>query len=99
MTHAELKQALAVFGLSERATYRQIKQRHRELVRAHHPDATQAVDDETIREINRSYALLRTYCEEYRFDFSYEEFLEQNPEERLKSQFDTDPVWGGKSTS
>ena len=96
MTYAELKQALALFGLSERATIRQIKDRHRELVRAHHPDATQAADDEVIRDINRAYALLRSYCDAYRFNFGYDEFLEQNPEERLKSQFATDPVWGGK---
>ena len=27
-------------------------------------------DDETIRAINSAYAVLRRYCEAYRFDFS-----------------------------
>jgi len=96
MTYAELCEALEVFGLSGRATLKQIKQRHRELVRAHHPDHHDATDDEQITAINAAYAVLSAYCLSYRFDFSREEFLEQNPEERLRSQFASDPVWGGK---
>ena len=95
MTYAELKQALEVFGLSERATLKQLKQRHRELVRAHHPDHHQGTEDVAISAINAAYACLRNYCDDYRSDFSREEFLEQNPEERLRSQFANDPVWGG----
>jgi len=96
MTYDELRQALAVFGLNDRVTLDQIKQRHRELVRTHHPDHQQGEDDDKIREINHAYAVLRGYCENYRFDFSQSEFLEQNPEERLRSQFSNDPVWGGE---
>jgi DnaJ-class molecular chaperone len=95
MTYDELRESLKVFGLTERATLRQIKRRHRELVKSHHPDHHDNRDDETIRVINAAYARLKHYCENYRFDFSREEFLEQNPEERLRDQFASDPVWGG----
>ena len=39
MTHVELKAALTVFGFSEQdqLTMAQIKRRHRELSRKHHP--------------------------------------------------------------
>jgi DnaJ-class molecular chaperone len=39
MRYQELKLALAVFELGERATLAEIKERHRELVKLHHPDA------------------------------------------------------------
>jgi len=96
MTYAELCEALKVFGLAERATLKQIKQRHRELVRAHHPDHHAEVDAARMARINAAYAVLSAYCSAYRFDFSRNEFLEQNPEERLRSQFASDPVWGGE---
>jgi len=96
MTYQELQDACRVFGLGERATLAQIKKRHRELVKASHPDGGGHADDAVIREINAAYARLRSYCEDYRFSFSRDAFLDQNPEERLRSQFATDPVWGGK---
>lgn len=95
MTYEILKEALAVFGLSERATLRQIKARHRELVKAHHPDRTAAKDSEIMVRINTAHKILMTYCENYRFSFSEQEFLEQHPEERIRRQFSWDPVWSG----
>ena len=38
MTYQELRSALEIFGLSERATLKQVKGRHRELVKRFHPD-------------------------------------------------------------
>ncbi len=96
MTYEELRAALALFGLPERATLRQLKTRHRELLRRHHPDAAGEGGAEAIRQVNAAYRLLEAYCRNYRFCFSREEFLEQNPEERLREQFSQDPVWGGK---
>lgn len=98
MTYHELQDALAAFALSERATLKQIKVRHRELAKAHHPDRGGPVDPEAMRRINTAYQVLLAYCENYRYCFSEEEFLEQHPEERLRRQFGWDPVWGGKAS-
>lgn len=38
MTYEELRAALDLFGLDQDATLAEIKQRHRELVKRHHPD-------------------------------------------------------------
>jgi hypothetical protein len=38
MTHDELRSAIRLFGLGERATIEEIKTRYRELVKRHHPD-------------------------------------------------------------
>lgn len=94
MTYTELREALQVFGLGERATLREIRARHRELVKAHHPDAGGREDGERIRRINAARRVLLDYVESYRFSFSEDEFYEQNPEERLRRQFMADPVWG-----
>ena len=96
MTYQELKAALALYKLGERTTLKQIKTRHRELVKIHHPDQACDNDPEIIRKINAAYEILTVYCESYRFCFSEEEFLEQVPEERLRRQFGWDPVWSGE---
>lgn len=96
MTYRDLQEALAVFALGERATLKQIKTRHRELVKQFHPDRGSAADPAKIQAINAAYTILTCYCEGYRFDFSETEFLEQVPDERLRRQFGWDPVWGGK---
>lgn len=95
MTFEQLQQALQVFALSERATLKEIKSRHRKLVKHHHPDHNPRHEPEDIRRINAAYQVLLDYCRGYRFSFSREEFLEQYPEERLRQQFSDDPVWKG----
>lgn len=96
MTYRELEDALKTFGITERATFEQIKQRHRELVKMHHPDQGVGTDPDMIRSINDAYEIITTYCTGYRYCFSEEEFLEQNPGERLRRQFGWDPLWSGK---
>jgi DnaJ-class molecular chaperone len=94
MTYRELKLALDVFGLGERVTLKEIKSRHRELVKLHHPDTGNADHPDQIRKINAAYQVLLDYVTPYRFTFSEEEFYEQNPKERLRRQFMDDPLWG-----
>lgn len=94
MTHAELKNALAVFGFSERdqLSLEQIKRRHRDLSRSNHPDLDGEVH--AMQQINTAAATLFAYLKSYRYSFSEEEFYRQTPDERLRMQFANDPVWG-----
>lgn len=94
MTYADLQEALRIFGLGERATLREIRTRHRSLVKRHHPDSGSAASEETIRRINAAYRILQDYLHDYRFSFAEDEFYEQNPEEQLRRQFMDDPLWG-----
>ena len=95
MTYQELKRALDVLGIGERASLAEIKVRHRQLIKRHHPDTHKTPEDgELTRAINAAYRLVSNYCSQYRFDFCEKEFLEQNPEERLRRQFAGDPLWG-----
>lgn len=95
MTFADLQAARDILELGERATLKEIKARHRALVKRHHPDAGTTGDPETIRRINAAYRLVTDYVSSYRFSFAENEFYEQNPEARLRMQFADDPVWGG----
>jgi len=97
MTYAELKDALSVFGFSEHdhPTLAHVKQRHRTLLKAHHPDLAPQAHLATIERINAAAALVLTYLKDYRFSFSEDEFYRQTPDERLRMQFSNDPVWGG----
>ncbi|MDA8430544.1 MAG: J domain-containing protein [Geobacteraceae bacterium] len=94
MTYADLQEALRVLGLGERATLKEIKARHRELVKRHHPDAGTTGDPDAIRKVNAAYKVLLDYVSDFRFSFAEEEFFEQNPEERIWMQFADDPLWG-----
>lgn len=94
MTFDDLQMALRVLGLGERASLKEIKSRHRELVKRHHPDNATVSDNETIREVNAAFRVLNEYVSGYRFSFAEDEFYEQNPEERLWKQFMEDPLWG-----
>lgn len=98
MNYRDLQQALGVLELGERASLAEIRRRYHELARRHHPDAggEEGEDATAIRRVNAAYRLLTSYCRNYRFSFSHEEFLEQLPEERLREQFGHDPVWGGE---
>ena len=93
MTHAELKAALTVFGFSEQdqLTMAQIKRRHRELSRKHHPDLQGEAHH--MQNLNNAASILMSYLQSYRFSFAEDEFYRQNPDELLRRQFGNDP-WG-----
>lgn len=95
MTYQEFRDAVEVFGLGTRATMAQIKARHRQLVREHHPDRAPGGEPGAIRRINSAHKTLLDYCSSYHFCFSEEEFLEQTPAERLRRQFEWDPLCSG----
>ena len=96
MTYADLQEARRVLGLEERTSLKEIKARHKELVKRYHPDTGNSNEPEMIRKVNAAYRIIQDYVAVYRFSFSQEEFYEQNPEERLRQQFAHDPVWGAK---
>jgi curved DNA-binding protein CbpA len=96
MTYTDLQEAIQILGLGDRATLKEIKTKHRELVKRYHPDTGSKSAPETIRKINDAYRFLLDYVSNFRFSFAEDEFYEQNPEERIFKQFADDPLWGKK---
>ena len=70
MTFDELDRARRLFGLHERATLREIKNRHRALAKRFHPDQGENGDAEQMRQVNAAYRLLIDYCAGYRFGYT-----------------------------
>lgn len=97
MTYADLKESLAIFGFdeSDQLSLAQIKRRHRELVKASHPDVAHDTAVHDMQRINAAASFLFAYLHAYHFTFIEEEFYRQNPDEHLRMQFANDPVWGG----
>ena len=95
MTFSELQTSLRILGLEDRVTMAQVKDRHRRLVKRHHPDTGAESNEELIQQINGAYTVVSEYLEGYRYSFSEEEFYSQNPEENIRRQFMDDPLWGG----
>lgn len=81
MTYGELKEAMAVLSIPPLSTYKEIKQIYKREVRKNHPDLNPN-PSKNIDEINRAYAIVRAYIENYRFYFTVDEFENQFPEER-----------------
>ena len=95
MTLDELQKSLKILGLYDRVTMKQVKNRHRELVKRYHPDSGEDSGGERIQLINAAYRILSEYLDSYRFSFSEDEFYSQNPEERMRLQFMDSALWGG----
>lgn len=51
-------------------------------------------DTEKIYRVIEANRVIMEYVESYRFCFSELEYLEQDPEERLRRRFMADPLWG-----
>ena len=81
MDYAELQKALKVFGLGDRTTLKEIKARHRGLVKRYHPDGGGKIELPAIQEVTPAYGLLLGYVQSYSFSFAEEEFYKQCPEE------------------
>ncbi len=61
MTHEELKTALRVLGLGERATLKEIKTRYRELAKRHHPDGGDGACSEEIYRVIEAKRVILEY--------------------------------------
>jgi len=99
MTHDDLQAAVRVLGLGERATLAEIKARFRKLVKRHHPDCGEEKDADRIYLVIEAHKRIMEYVASYRYGFSEREYLEQDPEERLRRQFGGDPMWKNRRRS
>ena len=88
-----MRSAIRTFGLGERATLDEIKTRYREPAKRHHPDGGIREDTEAIYRVIEADRVILEYVESYRYCLPEREYLEQDPDERLRRQFMTDPLW------
>ena len=87
-----INKARRILGLGEEATKEEIRSKYLELVKKYHPDKTSQDKGhaEKIKDINRAYKIITSYCDNYKFSFSREEIERMNPDLKLNKQFEED---------
>lgn len=75
MTYTELQEALRILGQRERCTLKELKARHRELVKRHYPDRVAGGDQEIIRNLKAAYRVIQEYVSGYRFHLPRKNFM------------------------
>ena len=94
----EINKARKILGLSDGATLKEIKDAYRYQSKKWHPDKCKKKDQkdchEKMKEINKAYKTILRYVDDYRYSLTEEKVMEENPEERWKKQFGSDPLWG-----
>lgn len=99
ISYQDILTARDLLQLPERASMQEIRQRYHTLLTRWHPDTCREDTTrchEMTQQLNAAYAIIRTYCEQYRFSFSRAE-IEQymSPEDWWRDKFGNDPLWGG----
>jgi len=97
----EMKEALALLGVGERSSLREVRKLFREKIFTWHPDRCASTPEECrekSREIIAAYNKVVSYCENRYIDFSRngnEDEMWEDPAEFWKKRFGSDPVLGG----
>lgn len=86
ISYEEFEKAVETLGLLKLTTAEEIRKKYLKLSKKYHPDM-QKGDSEKFQEINRAYKILSKYIENFRFQFTKEEFSDQFP---LSGNFDSD---------
>jgi DnaJ-class molecular chaperone len=100
-TVSELKKALSLLEIPEQASILEINKIYKNLLFQWHPDRgleNKKVCNEKTQQIIKSYKLIMSYCEKYRYSFSDDD-IEKNlgdtdPVKFWFDKFGEDPIWG-----
>jgi DnaJ-class molecular chaperone len=79
ITYEDIKNALNTLESINRVDKNRIKQKYLQLSKIYHPDTSDTGDKKKFQEINDAYHLLMDYINDFRFEFSKEEFRKQYP--------------------
>ncbi len=74
----EFQEAIELFGLIGLETKKQVKQKYLDLSKIYHPDKTGG-DNDKFQKLNQAYKILNYYIDNFKFQFSTEEFQTQYP--------------------
>ncbi|RLD17856.1 MAG: J domain-containing protein [Caldiserica bacterium] len=97
---SEIEWAREVLGLPEEATFKEIKDAYRELVKKYHPDKCRKKDkefcEEKMKEINKAYEIITLYCANYKYSFKKKDVESVDIEQVYRDHLDRfyDGWWG-----
>ncbi|MCK9162540.1 MAG: DnaJ domain-containing protein [Arcobacteraceae bacterium] len=76
--YQDFLQAIKILKLISKTDRKKVKNQYLKLSKIYHPDM-QGGDTSKFQELNDAYKLVVQYMDNYRFDFSKDEFKEQYP--------------------
>ncbi len=92
-----ISEARKILELPEAATFDQVKNNFKRLIKKWHPDkntSDPATAEHKTREIINAYNIILQYCHEYRYSFARQEVEKYlSDRERWFRQFGNDPIW------
>lgn len=96
----DLRNALEILNIPESASLSEIKKIYKELLFQWHPDRCKEKKElcnQKTREINKSYKIMRAYCENYKFKFNIDEMERNHGDNKAANfwyeRFGDDPIW------
>jgi len=78
LSFEDIDNATKVLGLIGLENRNMIKKKYLELSKKYHPDMIDG-DTKKFQDINKSYKIIEQYLDDFKFDFTKEEFYNQNP--------------------
>ena len=95
-----ISEARKILELPESATFDQIRNNYKQLIKKWHPDknhSNPAVAELKTRQIIEAYKIIIQYCHEYRYSFARNEVEKyMSDRERWFRQFGCDPIWANE---
>lgn len=76
--YEDFEEAVETLGLIGVETRAKLKRRYLQLSKKYHPDMPEG-SSEKFQKINKSYKIIQTYMDNFRFRFTKEEFEDQHP--------------------
>jgi len=102
-----INDARKLLGLAEITTIDNIKKAYKDKIKKYHPDRNSENTEAHWRtiEIMKAYEILIKYCQNYKFSFKKEDYLDQNPltfdnhsdsdyMDWWQNHYGDDPPWG-----
>ncbi|MBN2755363.1 MAG: DnaJ domain-containing protein [Candidatus Goldbacteria bacterium] len=91
----EIKNACKILGLSMFETRKGVEKKYKELIKQKHPDVNKKSEATAeTAEINKAYAVINDYFDDYVFSFGKTEFGRYNPHDADMERMKHDTTWG-----
>ncbi len=84
-TYNDLREAIKILKLLSYSDNKDLKRKYKEISKQTHPDAGGSAEE--FAKLQRAYEIVKDYIENYKYDFSKEEYYKQNPQEKIVEQF------------